>query len=116
MLNDLTGNIYLYNLKGELISNTKLGQPTKHNLDQTLTFTEFITTTGLQIKEDPGLRIVYFSFALLIVSIYISFFSYSQVWGVEEGGKLLLGGKANRAVLAFQEEFKRVIKKIIRKS
>jgi len=28
----------------------------------------------------------------------------------------LLGGKANRAVLAFQEEFKRVIKKIIRKS
>lgn len=116
LLNDLTGNIYLYDLKGELILKTNLGQTTHQNLGQTLTFTEFLTTTGLQIKEDPGLGIVYLSFALLIVSIYISFFSYSQVWGVEEGEKLVLGGKANRAVLAFQEEFKRIIKKILRKS
>jgi len=115
-LNDLTGNIYLYDIKGDLILRTNLGQTTKQNLDQTLTFTEFITTTGLQIKEDPGLPIVYLSFALLIGSIYISFFSYSQIWGAEEGGKLLLGGKANRAVLAFQEDFKRIIKKTIRKS
>lgn len=116
LLNDLTGNIYLYDIKGDLILRTNLGQTTKQNLDQTLTFTEFITTTGLQIKEDPGLPIVYLSFALLIGSIYISFFSYSQIWGAEEGGKLLLGGKANRAVLAFQEDFKRIIKKTIRKS
>nr|YP_009550173.1 Ccs1 [Tisochrysis lutea]AUM82481.1 Ccs1 [Tisochrysis lutea] len=107
LLNDLTGQIYLYNLKGELIEKTILGKPTASNL----IFTDFITTTGLQIKSDPGLQTVYFSFALLIMSIYVSFFSYSQIWGLEKNGTLVLGGKANRAVLAFQEEFRRTIKK-----
>lgn len=112
LLNDLTGQIYFYNLKGELIEKTILGKPTASNL----IFTDFITTTGLQIKSDPGLRTVYFSFALLIISIYVSFFSYSQIWGLEKNGTLVLGGKANRAVLAFQEEFRRTIKKIYGKN
>jgi cytochrome c biogenesis protein len=112
LLNDLTGNIYLYDSKGELIAKTKLGARMNQNQTLNLIFTEFITTTGLQIKEDPGLQTVYLSFFLLIVSIYISFFSYSQVWSVEEPGSLVIAGKANRAVLAFQEEFKRMLKKI----
>jgi len=112
LLNDLKGNIYLYDSKGELITKTKLGARVQQDQTLNLTFTEFITTTGLQIKEDPGLQTVYLSFSLLIASIYISFFSYSQVWSVEELGSLMIAGKANRAVLAFQEEFKRLLKKI----
>ena len=47
--------------------------------DQSLRFQEFLTTTGLQLKDDPGLRLIYLSFFLVMVSIYISFLSYSQI-------------------------------------
>jgi cytochrome c biogenesis protein len=76
-----------------------------------VTFSEFITTTGLQIKTDSGIPLVYFSFLLLMVSVYISFISYSQIWQVEALTNLVVGGKSNRAVLYFQEELKRLTKK-----
>ena len=114
LLNDLTGNIYLYDIKGALISKIKIGQSKPLTKNKIITVKEIITTTGLQLKEDPGLNIVYISFFLLILSIYISFLSYSQIWGIEENDKLILAGKSNRAVLSFQEQFKRNIKKINR--
>ena len=114
LLNDLTGNIYLYDIKGALISKIKIGQSKPLTKKKIITVKEVITTTGLQLKEDPGLNIVYISFFLLILSIYISFLSYSQIWGIEENDKLILAGKSNRAVLSFQEQFKRNIKKVYR--
>jgi hypothetical protein len=45
-------------------------------------------------------------------SIYISFLSYSQVWSIEEKSDLFVGGKANRAILNFQEDFKKRVKKL----
>jgi cytochrome c biogenesis protein len=114
LLNDLTGNIYLYDIKGALISKIKIGQSKPLTKNKIITVKEVITTTGLQLKEDPGLNIVYISFFLLILSIYISFLSYSQIWGIEENDKLILAGKSNRAVLSFQEQFKRNIKKVYR--
>jgi hypothetical protein len=42
----------------------------------------------------------------------VSFVSYSQIWGVEEKEFLLLAGTANRAVLYFQEEFRKLKLKI----
>ena len=73
-------------------------------------FNDFITSTGLQIKSDPGIGIIYSSFLLLMVSIYVSFFNYSQLWFLEGEQKVTLGGKSNRAVLFFQEEFRKIIK------
>ena len=69
-----------------------------------------ITSTGLQIKSDPSLGVVYLSFFLLILSIYVSFFTYSQLWVVELIQKIQVGGKSNRAVLFFQEDFRKIIK------
>jgi hypothetical protein len=43
-----------------------------------------------------------------MISTYVSFISYSQIWGVEEKGLLVLAGKSNRAVLYFQEEFRKI--------
>ena len=70
-----------------------------------------MTSTGLQIKSDPGISTVYFSFLLLMASIYVSFFTYSQIWLMEIKEKVILGGKSNRAVLFFQEEFRRLVKR-----
>ena len=110
LVNDLTGSVYLYNVQGQLIQNADIGDKVSLKNNTTLQVHEFITTTGLQIKQDPGIKIIYTSFFLLMFSIYLSFLSYSQIWGIEKRDDFFLAGKANRAVLAFQEDFKNFLR------
>jgi hypothetical protein len=46
-----------------------------------------------------------------MVSIYVSFFTYSQIWVVAIAKRVNLGGKSNRAVLFFQEELRKIVKR-----
>ena len=112
VINDLQGKVIIYNSQGILAQEAVLGKSFSLGVNNVVNFTEVITSTGLQIKADPGIFTVYFSFFLLIVSIYASFLTYSQIWVVEKKGKLLVGGKSNRAVLFFQEEFRRTLRQI----
>ena len=110
VLNDLQGKTSVYDTKGVLLEDVIIGDSFFSKSNKKLQITEFITTTGLQVKSDPGISVVYLSFLLLMVSIYTSFLSYSQIWMLEIKGKLFLGGKSNRAVLFFQEEFRKLVK------
>ena len=112
VINDLKGQVFVYDNKGKLIDECFLGKEIIINKDVRLELCDFITSTGLQIKIDPGLRTVYTSFFLLMCSTYVSFVSYSQICGVEEKEFLILAGTANRAVLYFQEEFRKLKLKI----
>jgi len=113
LINDLQGSIYVYDEKGKLITKSMLGEKILLS-DMNLTFIDFLTSTGVQIKTDPGLRTVYLSFLFLIISAYASFITYSQIWAVENSGTLLLAGKSNRAVLFFQKEFRKIISKVLK--
>ncbi len=115
LINDLNGKIFLYDSKGVLFNDLSIGQSLNLEEKIKITFSDYITSTGLQIKSDPGLFTVYFSFLLLMLSIYISFFTYSQIWFVETRNQVEVAGKSNRAVLFFQEEFRKIIKRSTRK-
>lgn len=108
LVRDLNKDIYLYDVRGNLIKTLALGENFSADSKNDINFSNFLTSTGLQIKEDPGLLTVYFSFLLILLSTYVSFFSYSQIWGLEQNKGLLVGGKSNRAVLAFQEESRKI--------
>ena len=109
VVNNLFGNLFLYDEKGKLVHECLLGQDVKTNPNNTIKFVEFLTTTGLQIKTDSGIPLVYFSFLLLMISVFISYISYSQIWEVGISNTSLVGGKSNRAVLFFQEELQRLL-------
>ena len=109
VVNNLVGNLSLYDEKGKLVHECLLGQDVKINSNSTIKFVEFLTTTGLQIKTDSGIPLVYFSFLLLMISVFISYISYSQIWEVGTSNTSLVGGKSNRAVLFFQEELQRLL-------
>ena len=109
--NDLTGKIFVYDSKGVLVQELKLGEVINTSTGLNIKFLDFITSTGLQIKSDPGINVIYFSFLLLIISIYISFFTYSQIWLVELSEKIKVGGNSNRSVLFFQEDFRKIIRR-----
>jgi cytochrome c biogenesis protein len=70
----------------------------------TLALVEVLGSTGLQIKADPGVPLVYAGFGLLMVGVMMSYISHSQVWALTDQGKLYLGGRTNRAQVAFERE------------
>ena len=113
IVNDLTGKVYLYSPEGILIESLAIGDFVSVGDGLSIQFTDFITSTGLQIKSDPGIGIVYLSFFLLIISIYVSFFTYSQIWLIELPENIKVGGNSNRSVLFFQEDFRKIIRRSI---
>lgn len=111
---DLSENFSIYDENGILLNETLIGKFFSVKDDFKIQVVEFITSTGLQIKVDPGIFTVYLSFLLLMVSIYVSFFTYSQIWLLETPERVTTGGKSNRAVFFFQEEFRKIIKRTIK--
>ena len=56
--------------------------------NQRLTLCEIISSTGIQIKTDPGIPMIYLGFLFLMLSTLISYITYSQVWIIQKGQKL----------------------------
>lgn len=109
VLYDLQKQAEIYNTNGENILSVNIGE-SYHINDNTITFLNTIASTGLQIKSDPGIPIVYVSFFFLITSVSVSYISYSQIWIIERSKQLYIGGVTNRAQLIFEEELFKICK------
>lgn len=100
---DLQGMVLIYDATGKLIDTVRAGMSTQVN-GVRLKIVEVIGSTGLQIKADPGIPIVYTGFALLMLGVVMSYFSHSQIWALQKGDRLFVGGKTNRAQVAFEQQ------------
>ncbi len=108
---DLQGTLLVYDTKGQLVSSVRAGNSVEVN-GVTLKVLELIGGTGLQIKADPGIPIVYLGFALLMGGVVMSYFSHSQIWAVIKDGKLYLGGRTNRAQVTFERQTIEIIDRL----
>jgi cytochrome c biogenesis protein len=100
---DLQGMVLVYDMTGKLVSTVRAGMATEVN-GITLRILELVGSTGLQIKADPGIPIVYAGFALLMAGVVMSYISHSQVWALQVNGQCYVGGRTNRAQVAFERE------------
>jgi len=100
---DLQGTFVVYDPDGKPLTSLRVGQ-TKEINGVNLTIKEVIGATGLQIKSDPSIPLVYAGFALLMVSVIASYISYSQVWAIQQGDRLHIGAKTNRAPVQFSDQ------------
>ncbi len=108
---DLQGMLLIYDAKGQLVDTLRPGMATDIN-GVTLKIVEVVGSTGLQIKADPGIPIVYAGFGLLMLGVVMSYVSHSQIWALQQDGHFYIGGKTNRAQVAFEREFIEVLKQI----
>lgn len=102
LIKDLQGTALIYNQQGELTSAIRIGQSVAIDGIE-IKLIDIIGSTGLQIKADPGVPIVYTGFALLMMGVVMSYFSHSQVWALEDDN-FYFGAKTNRAQVSFERE------------
>lgn len=110
VISNLNDELLVYDSQGSLISvahygiwNVIYGIP--------IVFKSVISSTGLQVKTDPGINLAYFGFFVLIVSISVSYFSYSQIWASKNISRFYFSGGTNRAFLKFEDEIAEIYKK-----
>ena len=73
--------------------------------------------TGLQVTRDPGVPFVWMGFILIMVGLFITFFtSHQQIWirlkPENEKIKMSLAGRANKNPLGLERDLDRCIKEI----
>ena len=108
---DLQGTVLIYDARGKLVNTVREGMSTLVN-GVNLKVLEVVGSTGLQIKADPGIPVVYGGFALLMLGVVMSYFSHSQVWVLQKESNLYVGGKTNRAQVAFEGEMVEIFEQI----
>jgi cytochrome c biogenesis protein len=108
IVDNLEGYCSVYDETGRFLGNIELNETVKFK--QPLTLLEIISSTGLQIKTDPGIPVIYTGFFFLMISTLISYITYSQIWIIQKNQKLFIGGTTNRAIFDFELEFFKFIK------
>lgn len=104
----MQGYCSIYNKFGIFIGNLELNETIQ--LPVSIILVDIISSTGLQIKTDPGIPLIYTGFGLLMISTLISYFTYSQIWIVQEQNNVFIGGNTTRAIFTFELEFLNLLK------
>ena len=108
LISNLQGYCSIYNNNGEFLGNLELNESL--NFSSAFTLLEIISSTGLQIKTDPGIPLIYLGFLCLMISSLGSYISYSQIWVIKKDDQIFIGGNTNRAVFEFELEFLKFVK------
>lgn len=105
---DLQGTVLIYDASGKPVTTVRVGMAAEVN-GVTLAVDQVVATTGLQIKSDPGVPLVYAGFGLLMAGVVMSYVSHSQVWALKKNGQFWLGSRTNRAQVSFEQEFIKIL-------
>ena len=73
---------------------------------------DLVGSTGLNIKVDPGVPYVYAGFGGLMVTVLISYLSHSQVWAIQDGRSVHVGGRSNRGSVLFEQEVEGLLERM----
>ena len=111
VLQDLTGKYLLYDSEKKLLGQSDIGHKIFFNGNE-LRLNKILPSTGLQIKSDPGIPLVYIGFLFLIFSVLLSYTSYFQIWVVKKQNKVYVYGDTNRAIYFFEKSILEIINNV----
>ena len=108
LIDNLQGYCSIYNEFGQFLGNLEINETFNSNFP--ITLVDILSSTGLQIKTDPGIPLIYTGFFFLMLSTLISYITYSQIWVIKDNKKMFIGGNTSRATFDFEIEFFKLLK------
>jgi len=109
ILNDLH-SAAIYNCKGNFVGLRSFHSKKPIFVDGIeLTLLDVLGSTGIELKADPAVTLVYTGFAFFLVSIFLCSIAFCQIWALQEGSTVHLGGKSNRVSLNISREIKIIL-------
>jgi len=63
-----------------------------------------LPASGLLLKRDPGVPLVYLGFAVTLLGGGLSLVATRQLWAIADDDQLHVGGLCNRNLAAFAQE------------
>ena len=112
LLSNLNGPILCYDQDGLLITTLNIKEY-KIIKNVPIKVNNILASTGLQIKKDPGIRIIYISFGLLMIASVNSYISYTQLWIIIKNKEIQISGLTNRAQINFEEDIFQLRKNLL---
>lgn len=105
--------VSFYDAKGEFVGVRRLGSGKSIEVEGlTITPQAIVAATGLELKADPGVPLVYAGFGGLCITTVVSYLSHSQVWAAQAGSSVMIGGTTNRAKIFFEQELGEVLEAV----
>lgn len=108
LIDNLQGYCSVYNEIGEFLGNLEINETFTN--DFSISLIDIISSTGLQIKSDPGIPLIYTGFLFLMISTLVSYITYSQIWIIKDKNEIFIGGNTTRATFDFEIEFLKLLK------
>ena len=108
IIDNLQGYCSIYDNQGQFLGNLELNENSIQ--ESQIQLVEILSSTGLQIKTDPGIPLIYTGFFFLMISTLISYITYSQIWMYQKNYRIFIGGNTTRATFEFELEFFNYIK------
>jgi len=102
-------NIWTYDSSGNFLQKTHVQKSIYLDAHEVKVL-EILSATGLQIKQDSGIVLIYIGFFFLMTSVLINNVSYIQVFLLKTDACILVGGKATRDPVKFKLQFLRILK------
>jgi cytochrome c biogenesis protein len=107
ILDQLKNVFNVYDNQGNFIKTYNVG-----DLFEDKKIIEIIPSTGLQIKFDPSIPIIYLGFGLLMITAFLSFLPYTQIWVYSDSDTCWIGTITNRGKITLEIEFENLIREI----
>jgi len=79
-------------------------------LSPNLRIVEILPSTGLLIKYDPSILIIYFGFVILMVTTFLSYLPYTQIWLFQKGKQVWLGSSTNRGKIQLELDLENLLR------
>lgn len=98
------GPVDVYGADGQLLVQLPVGGEAGTVKDLPVKVAGVLPASGILLKRDPGVPLVYGGFAIALLGGGLSLIATRQLWAVVEAGQLHVAGLCNRNLTAFARE------------
>lgn len=107
-IDQFQNTILVYEKKGNFLGEKNLGE--KFSESSNFRSIELLPSTGLLIKSDPSIPLIYLGFGFLMGTACLSYFPYNQIWICQKENENWIGSATNRGKIQLEIEFENFIR------